>query len=217
MQNEAEILDFQPLEETQGAAKEDASNAWVVSFADVVTVLLCFFIIFYMVEKQYEKTGRFGSSTGTIMEYKTAMEQPKIQSLIESSKALSDVKVVETNQFLEVQFPAEKFFEKGSTKLSTKGKEMVAKFIAPIKKLKEGVIIQVQGYTDKTPVAWKKERWWKDNMQLSVARSLEVYYLLIEQGVSPNILSVTGYGQNRANDYEADYQRRISFKIEPLL
>ncbi len=220
---EATKLEFDHSKETVivrkvSRRKNKSSDGWVMSFADVVTVLLCFFIIFYMVEKQYKKNTGFGPNSGTVQEFRAKMSTPEVLSLIESMELLPQVSVVNKSQFLEVHFPPEMFFKSGSTKLTDQGVAVINRIIAPLTKIKGGYILQIQGYTDSSPVRDIKGRWWKNNMELSLERSLEVYDYMIANGVEKSILSVTGFGANKPlNTDDTNMQRRITVKFEPIL
>ena len=210
---------------------KNSSDSWITSFADVVTVLLCFFIIFYMVEKQYKKSYGFGPSAGTMKEYKTKMSTPDVLSFIETLAIVPNITVINKDQFVEVHFPAEMFFESGETKLTPEGRTVIDEIISPLTNIKEGYMLQIQGYTDDIAVRSLKSRWWKNNMELSIERSLEVYDYLIKNGVSHSILSVTGFGANKPrytnkesnsklidnNINSKGLERRISLKFEPVL
>lgn len=211
-----DILD-DDFDNERKSRRKNSGDEWILSFADVVTVLLCFFIIFYVVEKQLEKKG-FGFSKGETQEYKTKMSTPEVQSLIETFKSLPDVIVLNTDKFLEVHFPPEMFFAIGSTSLTKEGQKMIDQIIPSLSIIKEGYHLQIQGYTDDSKVLSSDKRWWQDNMQLSVERSLKVYYHLINSGVEKKILTVTGFGASKPLLNEAQsMQRRISFKFEPAL
>ncbi|MFT6631000.1 MAG: chemotaxis protein MotB [Bacteriovoracaceae bacterium] len=199
-------------------SRKSSGDGWVMSFADVVTVLLCFFIIFYMLEKQLDKSVGFGPNIGTVQAYKAKMEAPEVLSLIETMKLLPEVSVINKEQFLEVHFPPEMFFASGETKLTSEGTAVINKIIEPLKNIKSGYILQIQGYTDNSSVRDLSGRWWKNNMELSIVRSLEVYEHFLKKGVDKRILSVTGFGANKPlSNQNADMQRRISIKFEPVL
>lgn len=198
--------------------RKNTGDSWMTSFADVVTVLLCFFIIFYMIEKQFDKNYGFGPNSGTVQQYKAKMSKPEVLSLIETFKQLPQVTVANKSQFLEVHFPPEMFFASGETNLTPQGKEVFSKLIEPLSLIKSGYILQIQGYTDDSPVRDLEGRWWKNNMELSIERSLEVYDFFISKGIEKSILSVTGFGANKPLLNEKDdLQRRITLKFEPLL
>lgn len=196
--------------------KKESGDEWVLSFADVVTVLLCFFILFYMIEKQFEKEYGFGTENGRVQDFPTALDTPEFQKLLLSMEKNPDVTIVKTETFLEIHFPPEIFFASGSTRLTKNGKKAIDEVLAPLKTIKKDYYLQIQGFSDSQKVKKHKDRWWQDNMQLSLARALGVYYYLIEQGVEKQILNVAGYGTHKPDHLkEKDFQRRISLKFEP--
>lgn len=67
---------------------------------------------------------------------------------------------------------------------------------AIIKKLPDYVKIDVRGYTDNTPLP--RDSRYKDNYELSSARSLSVMKNLIKNGISPERISFSGYGEHQA-------------------
>lgn len=197
---------------------KSGGDSWVMSFADVVTVLLCFFIIFYMIEKQYKKQVGFGSADGSVQAFSAKMATPEVLSLIETMKSLPQAVIINKAQFMEVHFPPEMFFASGETKLTSQGLSIIEKIVAPLSKIKTGYSLQIQGYTDSSSVTLKKGRWWKNNMELSLERSLEVYEFLLKNGIEKNILSVTGFGASKPLlNQDKNMQRRITLKFEPVL
>ena len=78
-------------------------------------------------------------------------------------------------------------------------------------------ILRVDGHTDIQPLARSSR--FKDNWELSQARSLSVVkYLIRYQGVNPDRLAATGFGQFQPIDYGSDPEslarnRRIELKL----
>lgn len=208
------------VDETLNIKKKN-SDAWVMSFADVVTVLLCFFIIFYMIEKQYKKRVGFGHKDGSVQEYQTKLISPEITKLISTFEQLGNIETHKTDEFLEIHFKPESFFEKGRVEISNNGQSQLATIVSAFKELNGEFSVQIQGHTDNTPVRWVKDRWWKSNMELSILRSLSVYKYLIAKGTKSSIYSVAGYGENKKlneeNNKKDQLKRRITFRIEPQL
>ncbi|MCT4640886.1 MAG: OmpA family protein [Bacteriovoracaceae bacterium] len=203
------------LEEDEKSTS-NGEDAWVTSFADVVTVLLCFFIVFYIMEKQLRKTRGFGNLSGTVQAYQGKATTQEVKTLVETVRSLPDVKLVNTDAFLEIHFPPASFFNKGKTKISEMGMKYLKEVSPSLGAIGNRFYIQIQGYSDPTPVKQSKRRWWNDNMQLSVQRSLEVYNTFIELGIKKENLSITGFSDHRPLEGESEQnQRRITVRIEP--
>jgi len=105
-------------------------------------------------------------------------------------------------------------FMSGSAKLLTYGKRTL-KRIAKVLMGIEGNHFQVAGHTDSKPI---KSKDFKDNWELSVARSMAVTKYLLEQGVPGEMLSVAGFAEFQAvasNKYV--WGRRMNRRIEITL
>ena len=76
-------------------------------------------------------------------------------------------------------------------------------------------ILRVDGHTDKDPI---KTARFPSNWELSSARAISVVQFLINQGLSPNRLAATGFGEFRPLDDRSDEiakrrNRRIELKL----
>ncbi|MFH1877826.1 MAG: OmpA family protein [Candidatus Omnitrophota bacterium] len=77
--------------------------------------------------------------------------------------------------------------------------------------------IGVSGHTDNVPIKYSK---WESNWELSSKRATNVLHYLVKQGVSPNRLSATGYGEHRPVASNATLEgrgknRRVEIVILP--
>ncbi|MDA9008322.1 OmpA family protein [Alphaproteobacteria bacterium] len=129
-----------------------------------------------------------------------------------------DVKIV-GDRFV---FQSELLFESGSDRLGTRGREEMEKFAATIlvlaNKLPEDIdwILRVDGHTDAVPLSGTGR--FRSNWDLSAARALSVVDFLILNGLQPNRLAATGFGEHQpivpGVTPEANNQnRRIEFKL----
>ncbi|MEX6508827.1 peptidoglycan -binding protein [Jiella sp. M17.18] len=118
-------------------------------------------------------------------------------------------------------FQSEVLFASGSADLQPAGQEEMAKLADAIKELVREIpsdinwIIRVDGHTDNVPVSGSR---FKDNWELATARADAVVRFLISQGVPPERLAATGFGQYQPLE-EGDTpearakNRRIEFKL----
>lgn len=105
-------------------------------------------------------------------------------------------------------------FMSGSAKLLNYGKRTL-KRIAKVLMSIEGNHFQVAGHTDSKPI---KSKHFKDNWELSVARSMAVTKFLLEQGVPGEMLSMAGFAEFQAvasNKYS--WGRKMNRRIEITL
>jgi len=93
-----------------------------------------------------------------------------------------------------IRLPADITFAPGSAMITDQDSLLFLKRVAIIIKeyLPKNVEIQIKGYTDNVPPP--KNSPYKDNWELSAARSLSVLKILIKNGVNPAQLSAAAYG-----------------------
>lgn len=129
----------------------------------------------------------------------------------------SDIKIV-GDRFV---FQSEVFFQSASADLQDSGKEQLSKLAETLKQIATTIpkdinwILSVVGHTDKRPINSPQFR---SNWELSAARAISVVKFLVEQGIPPERLSATGYGEYQPTDPGNDdaalsRNRRIEIKF----
>jgi chemotaxis protein MotB len=116
--------------------------------------------------------------------------QAQVQQLQgQLAKSEAEQKFVEAGDYL---------FPSGGFQLSQAGQAELANNIAPKLKGLQNAKVVVYGYTDNTPVGPELQRQGiPDNLVLSTRRAATVVTFLVQQGVSPNIISAKGFGETR--------------------
>ena len=104
------------------------------------------------------------------------------------------VQIQQLQNRLKVTVVNEILFGEGGWELNQKGRETLNK-IAPALKNLTNQRIEVNGYTDNVPIGPELKSRFPSNWELSTARATEVVRYLIKEGVSPQLLSATGYGE----------------------
>lgn len=82
-----------------------------------------------------------------------------------------------------------------------------------------GYRVHVEGHTDNIPIKASDKRY-LDNMELSFLRAKAVASILVENGVSPDRISITGYGETRPIASNETFEgrienRRVEIKLVP--
>ncbi len=80
--------------------------------------------------------------------------------------------------------------------------------------------VYVEGHTDNMPIKASSDKRYVDNMELSFLRAKAVSSILVENGISTDRISVTGYGETRpiaSNDTDEGriINRRVEIKLVP--
>ena len=93
------------------------------------------------------------------------------------------------------QVPGDLLFDSGKDELLKSGYSAIEKAVAAIRARYPESMILVAGHTDN--VGLNKGARFKDNQQLSLARAQAVMNYLVKSGMSPQKLSVIGYGDSK--------------------
>lgn len=108
-------------------------------------------------------------------------------------------------------------FDLGKAEIRPEGLEVLNKVVDVIKDLEERVV-SVEGHTDNLPIRGSLSRIYPTNWELSAARAVNVTRYLQEQGIEPNILSATAFGEyNPAQDNDTEEGRAKNRRIEIIL
>ena len=118
-------------------------------------------------------------------------------------------------------FQSEVLFPVGSAEITQEGREQLAKVAKAVLEIRETIpddvswILRVDGHTDTVPI--HNERF-ASNWELSTARAISVVRYLIEQGVPPQRVAATGFGENQPLEPEKPGEgdpknRRIEIKL----
>jgi chemotaxis protein MotB len=128
------------------------------------------------------------------------------------------ITVEERNGKLYISMANAILFESGEAKIAKESKEVIVA-LADVFKKNTGLYVSVEGHTDNEPIKVRKDQY-KDNWQLSVARSLAVVRELQAAGVDPNTLTASGKGDtapiaDNATEEGRDKNRRTEFVVSP--
>lgn len=118
-------------------------------------------------------------------------------------------------------FQSEVLFETGSAELEQEGRSQLERVAQVLKEIAARIppdidwILQVEGHTDRIPIATPL---YPSNWELSTARAMSVVRLLIEEGIPPSRLSAAGFGEFHPIDTGDDAtalrrNRRIEIKL----
>lgn len=181
---------------------------WMVNYADLMTELVCFYLILYALSAALSKPMQEAKK-----EVEEKMKQEEVAGDVKMTKDGLVISLQEQGYFV--------FFNSGSADLSDHMKEVLTQLAPTFKKLadKKHDII-VEGHTDNVPI---KSAQFASNWELSTARATAVVKFLInQQGISPTRLAAVGYGENknlpRAPDEDLDAwrtkNRRVVFVVK---
>ena len=148
----------------------------MVPYADLMTLLLVFFVFFFIVSN--------------VSSHKDKEKSKKEQYEIQDTLSGANEQVI--------TIPSEILFESGKADLKWEALRALADVAEKIKakiKDEEGWQIRVEGHTDNVPIHNKK---YSSNWELSTARALSVVkFFMVHHYFKPDQLQAMGYGEFR--------------------
>ena len=190
-------------------AEEDGEGSWLVSYADMMTLLVGFFVVLQSFSKvdpssfekvKKETTQLFGG------EYKLPFEDLKkdLEKIVKDMQASDQVIFMQTEEGIEITFRGALFFDTGSFELRNEATTLLSDLIPVISEKAKNFGIVVEGHTDSRPLASAGAV--ASNWELSSIRACRVLRLFIEKGFSENRIKALGWGATRsiASDHNPD-------------
>jgi len=209
---------------------DKGAPGWMVSWSDMTTLLLTFFIVmmsfadivgkdFYLVLSSFRGSlgmfeGGYSLSAGRLVEMGQSMlnlpsSQMGSSLAVKLKNAVSvfkpeiqskKVRVIEDERGLVITLTSDAFFDPGSALLRKKNLYVLKKVAKLVNSLSN--FVRIEGYTDGRLITKKvKKGGYPSNWELSSARSINVLHYLIDEGkVVPKKLSAVAFGEYRPLD-----------------
>ena len=187
----------------------EEKNTWLLSYSDMVTLLLAFFVLFFAIS-QVDQT-----KFEMIMDYFSQEQkmplhelEKVVKKLIAENDLQQSVEVELTPDGLLLTFQDKILFDSGKAELK-KGAFPILGGIGDIL-LSHDVIdrqIKVEGHTDTVPLSRLSE--YPSNWELSAARATHVIRYLISENVAPSRFTAIGYADTRLRVPEDDQHRGL--------
>jgi chemotaxis protein MotB len=179
---------------------EEASEKWLVSYADLMTLLFGFFVLMYSMSNVDQKkfaeaaqsaSERFGGDYQDPTESLDRALAKEIKSIPGASK---EIEVTKGLQGIEVSFRGKVLFESGQSALTPTGQSLLAKLAVQIKSMGKDFTVRVEGHTDDVPISTTQ---FPSNWELSASRAIEVVKIFKNAGIDGKQLEAIGYAETR--------------------
>jgi chemotaxis protein MotB len=223
--------------------QDDGPGEWIVTYADMVTLLLTFFVMLVAISsvntERFEKImhsiqytlganvapgGRMGRIDTHDVRRRSlstpsgAENEPLLEDIQESinQKDLKDsVQVVQEGNKVIVRVKGKVLFPSASAEFDPQAKKVLSE-LAKIVMQHPEYRLDVGGHTDPRPISTPK---YDSNWELSALRATKVLRYLVDQGVNPRRMTATGYADtdpiapNTSLENMAK-NRRVEFVLE---
>ena len=195
--------------------EHENTDRWMVSYADFVTLLFCFFTAMFAISNiDTNKLGKFVESMRTAfhesgirgnafsviegvqvfvptnVELESSLKEA-LGTLLSESKG--DVHVTSDSRGVSVSIADKYFFESGSADLKGNHKDVLDKIASVLDQYSN--LIRIEGHTDNIPIS---NRRFPSNWELSAARAINVAkYFMSSHNIQPDRISTIGYSEYR--------------------
>lgn len=204
---------------------EKPSTAWQGTYGDMITLMLCFFVMLYdpsetdssqMAALQASLSndnpgGGVSLSAGSLADLGNtisslpSIEKGKSMGLAKKKAVSLFVPDVKSNKItltsdergLVITLAADSFFEKGSAELNIEETRETLLRLSQFFKSEEvaGKKFRIEGHTDNSPVEFDSK--FASNWELSATRSANVLHYMSDFGVDENQFSIAGYADTQ--------------------
>lgn len=213
------------------AAGEGEEESWLLTYLDVMTLLLVMMVVMLAFAKPASEDAGQGDGTGGPAAPRAQAPlslRPQLNQLVETrekdplaglplDQLGEGVEVVVSDGVVSFRISSEMLFPSGQADLIGAGADVLATLVPALNAMPNQRIV-VEGHTDDVPI--RNERY-PSNWELSGGRAGSVVRQLIALGVSPERIRATGFADTQPlqpNDSEAHRaaNRRVELVLETV-
>jgi flagellar motor protein MotB len=209
----------------------DSEGSWAISYGDMITLLLTFFILFFNTNKKAESKTVQQALMARLERSLTKHDGGIAPTPVSANEAVSSVdeeltkklgaKVMAVGSKIIVEFPNISFFRSGHTELTQEGAKELKSFADAFVPYAAAQRIVIRAYTDEKRVRVGEgyNRPFKNNMELSVLRAVATARALQTSGVPLSRLMPGGFGEMRmlaGGQVDNSLARKVVLVVEPI-
>ncbi|GAB6184267.1 OmpA/MotB family protein [Thermodesulfovibrio hydrogeniphilus] len=201
--------------------EQENHERWLISYSDFLTLLFTFFVALYALSvvdtKKAESFSESLRRVFKVIESPIMVEDEWSKTIIERlNKQLSGIKgigIKSDARGLVITLQDYLLFDSGKAEIKPESIEALTKIAEELKTFKNR--ISIEGHTDNVPITSSQ---FKSNWELSTARAVSVLHFFLEQGLSPDRFTVTGYAEYKPVDTnETEEGRAKNRRVEIIL
>ncbi|MBP0594059.1 OmpA family protein [Paraburkholderia sp. LEh10] len=189
-------------EEADGDA---SSERWLISYADLITTLMVFFLALYVLQLaktrevemkalaarvSHDNVGNTNRVVTVAAEREAARKSLLTQ--LETLKDNKQITVRSENQGVEIGIDARILFNPGDARLLPQSLDVLGDIAMALRKQPDSHVL-VEGHTDSIPISNAR---YASNWELSSARAGAVVRLFVDKGISSRRLAAVGRADN---------------------
>lgn len=218
--NEKKVSLLMAEEEHESYHLEGSEESWAISYADMLMVLLSFFVVFFSMEPNETKdvisqiaidigspaNAPKGITDEPINESVTKSNAKAVVQNLQSLGMNLNIKTNVESKTLEIFFP-QNIFQPSSFYLDKDNREILRKILRSLFPIEQKIQLFFIGHTDEVAVT-KANRYLRSNYSLSALRATHALETAVTMGFPANRVFAQGGADNQINS------RTLSVKIK---
>lgn len=186
--------------------KEDSdidTNAWLATYGDMITLLMCFFVIFFSISEvnialfEDLKNGFESDITNKETKSPISLLAKQLDSIYDNPVDDNlDVEVDLLKRGINIRLASKDLFRSGDAQLSRSGRKTVDDIANSLLSIVEryNLTCDIEGHTDDTPIRSYK---FPSNWELSASRAANVLRQMIDSGIPKEQSRAIGFSDIR--------------------
>ena len=180
--------------------KEEPKQAWLMTYADMMTLLFAFFVMLYSlsspdpvkISQIQDAMQKEAGLKGTIQSQHEIKQE--FEKIVEELDIENVANVIEDPRGVALEMDGDICFSSGSTEIRSTLKAVLNEASKKIlSNLKDYRMVIIEGHTDSAPIPKELQQIYPTNWELSAARASKVVNYLIKNGVNSGRLQASGY------------------------
>ncbi|MPW23279.1 OmpA family protein [Paraburkholderia sp. CNPSo 3157] len=190
----------------EDADSDAGSDRWLLSYADLITTLMVFFLALYVLQLAKTREVEIKSLEAHASHDRGAVAKDSLDAVaagreaarkdlllqLETIKDRRQITVKNDVQGVEIGIDARVLFNSGDARLLPQSSDVLDEIATVLRKQTENNVL-VEGHTDSVPISNVR---YASNWELSSARAGAVVRLLVDRGVEPRRLAAVGRADN---------------------
>jgi chemotaxis protein MotB len=189
---------------------EENVDSWLMSYADLITLLMCFFIIFVSVSEPRKErismlSSGMGGKFGTV-DLATPFDGVihSLQGVVEKNQSFREITIEHNDKSIEMEMASAAFFKPDTADLAEEKLRVLKEIIASLETIDFlDYRISIESHTSDLP---PKSGLYATNWELSSARAARMVRLFIENGIKPENIRAVGLADSQPKVPNLDIQ-----------
>jgi len=179
------------------------ANAWLTTYGDMITLLMCFFVIFFSISEvnialfEDLKNGFESDITNKETKSPISLLAKQLDSIYDNPADDNlDVEVDLLKRGINIRLASKDLFRSGDAQLSRSGRKTVDDIANSLLSIVEryNLTCDIEGHTDDTPIRSYK---FPSNWELSASRAANVLRQMIDSGIPKEQSRAIGFSDIR--------------------